>query len=147
MGEKNALCKIFPLRFSLINRQHVDVLRHIEEEMKKGKKSRNQCVIDALSDYFALREQMDKKQAEGGILTMGMLDDRIDKMKADIRTELYQEFMKFFAGNLMGAATVRTVEVQTVAQEIPKENQSVEEANDFNIEEDDVIMSNVQKWS
>lgn len=147
MGEKNALCKIFPLRFSLINRQHVDVLRHIEEEMKKGKKSRNQCVIDALSDYFALREQMDKKQAEGGILTMGMLDDRIDKMKADIRTELYQEFMKFFAGNLMGAATVRTVEVQTVAQEIPKENQSVEEANDFNIEEDDVIMSNVKKWS
>lgn len=147
MGEKNALCKIFPLRFSLINRQHVDVLRHIEEEMKKGKKSRNQCVIDALSDYFSLREQMDKKQAEGGILTMGMLDDRIDKMKADIRTELYQEFMKFFAGNLMGAATVRTVEVQTVAQEIPKENQSVEEANDFNIEEDDVIMSNVKKWS
>ena len=147
MGEKNALCKIFPLRFSLINRQHVDVLRHIEEEMKKGKKSRNQCVIDALSDYFALREQMDKKQAEGGILTIGMLDDRIDKMKADIRTELYQEFMKFFAGNLMGAATVRTVEVQTVAQEIPKENQSVEEANDFNIEEDDVIMSNVKKWS
>ena len=147
MGEKNALCKIFPLRFSLINRQHVDVLRHIEEEMKKGKKSRNQCVIDALSDYFALREQMDKKQAEGGILTMGMLDDRIDKMKTDIRTELYQEFMKFFAGNLMGAATVRTVEVQTVAQEIPKENQSVEEANDFNIEEDDVIMSNVKKWS
>lgn len=147
MGEKNALCKIFPLRFSLINRQHVDVLRHIEEEMKKGKKSRNQCVIDALSDYFALREQMDKKQAEGGILTMGMLNDRIDKMKADIRTELYQEFMKFFAGNLMGAATVRTVEVQTVAQEIPKENQSVEEANDFNIEEDDVIMSNVKKWS
>lgn len=147
MGEKNALCKIFPLRFSLINRQHVDVLRHIEEEMKKGKKSRNQCVIDALSDYFALREQMDKKQAEGGILTMGMLDDRIDKMKADIRTELYQEFMKFFAGNLMGAATVRTVEVQTVAQEIPKENQSVEEENDFNIEEDDVIMSNVKKWS
>ena len=147
MGEKNALCKIFPLRFSLINRQHVDVLRHIEEEMKKGKKSRNQCVIDALSDYFAMREQMDKKQAEGGILTMGMLDDRIDKMKADIRTELYQEFMKFFAGNLMGAATVRTVEVQTVAQEIPKENQSVEEANDFNIEEDDVIMSNVKKWS
>lgn len=147
MGEKNALCKIFPLRFSLINRQHVDVLRHIEEEMKKGKKSRNQCVIDALSDYFSLREQMDKKQAEGGILTMGMLDDRIDKMKADIRTELYQEFMKFFAGNLMGAATVRTVEVQTVAQEIPKENQSVEEANGFNIEEDDVIMSNVKKWS
>lgn len=147
MGEKNALCKIFPLRFSLINRQHVDVLRHIEEEMKKGKKSRNQCVIDALSDYFALREQMDKKQAEGGILTIGMLDDRIDKMKADIRTELYQEFMKFFAGNLMGAATVRTVEVQTVAQEIPKVNQSVEEANDFNIEEDDVIMSNVKKWS
>lgn len=147
MGEKNALCKIFPLRFSLINRQHVDVLRHIEEEMKKGKKSRNQCVIDALSDYFALREQMDKKQAEGGILTMGMLDDRIDKMKADIRTELYQEFMKFFAGNLMGTATVRTVEVQTVAQEIPKENQSLEEANDFNIEEDDVIMSNVKKWS
>ena len=147
MGEKNALCKIFPLRFSLINRQHVDVLRHIEEEMKKGKKSRNQCVIDALSDYFSLREQMDKKQAEGGILTMGMLDDRIDKIKADIRTELYQEFMKFFAGNLMGAATVRTVEVQTVAQEIPKENQSVEEANDFNIEEDDVIMSNVKKWS
>lgn len=147
MGEKNALCKIFPLRFSLINRQHVDVLRHIEEEMKKGKKSRNQCVIDALSDYFSLREQMDKKQAEGGILTMGMLDDRIDKMKADIRTELYQEFMKFFAGNLMGAATVRTVEVQTVAQEIPKENQSVEEENDFNIEEDDVIMSNVKKWS
>lgn len=147
MGEKNALCKIFPLRFSLINRQHVDVLRHIEEEMKKGKKSRNQCVIDALSDYFALREQMDKKQVEGGILTMGMLDDRIDKMKADIRTELYQEFMKFFAGNLMGAATVRTVEVQTVAQEIPKENQSVEEENDFNIEEDDVIMSNVKKWS
>ena len=147
MGEKNALCKIFPLRFSLINRQHVDVLRHIEEEMKKGKKSRNQCVIDALSDYFSLREQMDKKQAEGGILPMGMLDDRIDKMKADIRTELYQEFMKFFAGNLMGAATVRTVEVQTVAQEIPKENQSVEEANDFNIEEDDVIMSNVKKWS
>lgn len=147
MSEKNALCKIFPLRFSLINRQHVDVLRHIEEEMKKGKKSRNQCVIDALSDYFALREQMDKKQAEGGILTMGMLDDRIDKMKADIRTELYQEFMKFFAGNLMGTATVRTVEVQTVAQEIPKENQSVEEANDFNIEEDDVIMSNVKKWS
>ena len=147
MGEKNALCKIFPLRFSLINRQHVDVLRHIEEEMKKGKKSRNQCVIDALSDYFALREQMDKKQAEGGILTMGMLDDRIDKMKADIRTELYQEFMKFFAGNLMGAATVRTVEVQTVAQEIPKDNQSLEEENDFNIEEDDVIMSNVKKWS
>ena len=147
MGEKNALCKIFPLRFSLINRQHVDVLRHIEEEMKKGKKSRNQCVIDALSDYFSLREQMDKKQAEGGILTMGKLDDRIDKMKADIRTELYQEFMKVFAGNLMGAATVRTVEVQTVAQEIPKENQSVEEANDFNIEEDDVIMSNLKKWS
>ena len=147
MSEKNALCKIFPLRFSLINRQHVDVLRHIEEEMKKGKKSRNQCVIDALSDYFALREQMDKKKAEGGILTMGMLDDRIDKMKADIRTELYQEFMKFFAGNLMGTATVRTVEVQTVAQEIPKENQSVEEENDFNIEEDDVIMSNVKKWS
>lgn len=147
MGEKNALCKIFPLRFSLINRQHVDVLRHIEEEMKKGKKSRNQCVIDALSDYFALREQMDKKQAEGGILTMGMLDDRIDKMKADIRTELYQEFMKFFAGNLMGTTTVRTVEVQNVAQNIPKDNQSLEEENNFNIEEDDVIMSNVKKWS
>lgn len=147
MGEKNALCKTFPLRFSLINRQHVEVLRYIEEEMRNGKRSRNQCVIDALFDYFTMREQTDRKQAEGGILTMEMLDRRIEKMKADIQTELYQEFMKFFAGNLMGTAAVRTVEVQTVGQELPKENQSVKEVNDFNIEEDDVIMSNVKKWS
>lgn len=147
MPEKHTLFKAFNVRFSLINRQHVELLQKFEKDAAVGKKSKNRIIMDALAEYYYRREHDKEDLASDKIPTMEMVDEKLDKMKADIRTELYQEFMKFFAGNLMGMAAIRPVAaVQPTMQNVQEEEESREE-DSFDIEEDDVIMSNVQKWS
>ena len=148
MPEKHTLFKSFNVRFSLINRQHVELLQKFEKDAAAGKNSKNQIIMKALAEYY-YKQEHDRKDVDlDNVLTMEMVEEKLDKMKGDIRTELYQEFMKFFAGNLMGMAMVRpVVAAQPVMQTVPQERDSMEEENSFDIEEDDVIMSNVQKWS
>ena len=40
------------LRFSLINDQHVEIMKMMEEQIKDDKRSKNQIVMDALEYYF-----------------------------------------------------------------------------------------------
>lgn len=148
MGEKNALYKSFCLRFSLINKQHVELLQKFEQESASGRKSRNQIIMDALADYYQKHEALKNDVGAEKPLSMEQLNKRLECLKNDIRVELYQEFMKLFAGNLMGVPNRVMMAVPTTQMiKQPEETVGNEEEELFDIEEDDVIMSNVQKWS
>ena len=65
MPEKNGLFYAFNLRFSFLNRQHVELLQKLEKESASGRKTRTRIIMDALEEYFANQEKAGEMKASG----------------------------------------------------------------------------------
>lgn len=142
MAEKNTLYKRLTLRFSLVNQQQRVILEKLERDGNAGKKTKNQIIMDALSQYYLNQETA----------ISGYLDDYVSKdyleaqllaTKSEIKAELLRELLK----DAVVSATSGN------GNDIPKGKESLlgdkkmQKQESYDIDNDDVIMSNVQKWS
>ena len=135
---KSKLFVSFMLRFSLINDQHVAVMNMLDERVKSDKRSKNQIVMDALEYYF--QREMNGQD----FVDMQTFESRIAGEREKLRAEIYQDVIRFLAGNVLGGG-VRTATIKPAEQE-PKSTEETE--NDYSEYGDNgVKMEDVVKWS
>lgn len=146
MSSKNSLYKALYVRFSLMNEQHVEILQNLEKDVKYGEKSRNAIVIEALNDYY-LRNRISQQWLRQNFVSKEEYDDCIRNIRNEIKMELYQELMKIFAGGVIARNADKSIVPAVMEPAGNKKEQENTEEEDFDIENDSVIMGNVSKWS
>ena len=102
------------LRFSLINDQHVEIMKMMEEQIKDDKRSKNQIVMDALEYYF--KRGADIQGGEQDYVDMATFESRIVSEREKLRAEIYQDIICFLAGSALGGG-VKTATIKPVDQE------------------------------
>ncbi len=142
MPEKHSLFYTFHLRFSFLKSQHVELLQKLEKESASGRKSRTQIIMDALEEYYEKREKSERKEDAEKYIS----EEQMDNVRNEIRADVYQECMRMFVGNMMA----RTTNVLPQGSEMNQQNSLDKEAkdkDDYDIESDEVVMSNIARWS
>lgn len=131
------------LRFSLINDQHVEIMKMMEEQIKDDKRSKNQIVMDALEYYF--KREADIQGGEQDYVDMATFEGRIASEREKLRTEIYQDIICFLAGSALGGG-VKTAAIKPVEQE-PESSIGGEQNDCSEFEDNGVRMEDVIKWS
>lgn len=98
--------KRIPVRLSYYNQEHIKILNVLDDLNLDVHKSRNQFIINAISFYINSIEtnnltysEVDKqKELERKFVTQDQMKVIMDRFKEDVRTELYQEMIRFLAG-------------------------------------------------
>ena len=142
MPEKNGLFYAFNLRFSFLNRQHVELLQKLEKESASGRKTRTRIIMDALEEYFANQEKAGEMKASGKYIT----EEQLETVKNEVRAEVYQDCMRMMAGNMVARnSNILPQSGEMNQQSTP--DRTVNDKDDYDIENDEVVMSNIARWS
>lgn len=154
MAETGNLFTRISLRFSMLNKQHVQLLKRLDKESREDKKSKNQIIMDALSSYFGTKDLARDSDAADSDLDKStkaylskMFEETKQDVKKDLKVEIIQELFGMIFSNSMGNVSRQQLQPRVVREDDVSEIQQSSGDNSYNIEEDDVIMNNVQKWS
>lgn len=145
MPETTNLFRGFNLRFSMTNKQHLDVLIKWEEEAETGRKSKTQIIMDALEEHY---NRIDNPEGSEMQTTYIKAQD-LEQLKNEIRVEMYQELARFFMGgcvrNTMSGNILSGLENEN------SQNKSTEEDNDMEgigaLANDKAVMDRIMEWS
>lgn len=145
MPETTNLFRGFNLRFSMTNKQHLDVLIRWEEEAETGRKFKTQIIMDALEEHY---NRIDNPEGNEVQATYVKAKD-LEQLKNEIRVEMYQELAKFFMGGCVGNTASGYI-LSGLGNE-NSQNTSTEEDNDMEgigaLVNDKAVMDRVMKWS
>lgn len=145
MPETTNLFRGFNLRFSMTNKQHLDVLIKWEEEAETGRKSKTQIIMDALEEHYNRIDNPGGNEAQ----TIYVKAKDLEQLKNEIRVEMYQELARFFMGGCVGNAASGNV-LSGLGND-NSQNVSIEEDNDMDgigaLTNDKAVMDRVMEWS
>lgn len=142
MPEKNGLFYAFNLRFSFLKSQHMELLQKLEKESELGRKSKTQIIMDALEVYYEEQEKAERNEDAKKYISV----DQLDNVRNEMRAEVYQECMRMFAGNTLARATNVLPQGGEMNQQ-SSPDKTAKEQDDYDIESDEVVMSNIARWS
>lgn len=137
----------FCLRFSPDNPQHVKVLRILNNLDRDLYKSKTQFIMEAIESYICrLSEGMETadEDEEKKYVTSEELEVMENRIREELRKELYQDFVVHLADTMMTAM----VRQPAVVQSVPIEKEAVKETGTK--KEDKVteeMVDNVMKWA
>lgn len=135
----------FCLRFSPDNPQHVKVLRILNNLDRDLYKSKTQFIMEAIESYICrLSEGMETADEEKKYVTSEELEVMENRIREELRKELYQDFVVHLADTMMTAM----VRQPAVVQSAPIEKEAVKETGTK--KEDEVteeMVDNVMKWA
>ena len=145
MPETTNLFRGFNLRFSMTNKQHLDVLIRWEEEAETGRKSKTQIIMDALEEHY---NRIDNPEGNEAQATYVKAKD-LELLKNEIRVEMYQELARFFMGGCVG--NTMSGNILSGLENDNSQNTSTEEDNDMEgigvLANDKAVMDRVMEWS
>lgn len=142
MPEKHSLFYTFHLRFSFLKSQHMELLKKLEKESELGRKSKTQIIMDALEVYYEEKEKAERNEDAKKYISV----DQLDNVRNEIRAEVYQECMRMFAGNAVARATNVLPQGGEMNQQ-SSQDKTAKDKEDYDIESDEVVMSNIARWS
>lgn len=142
MPEKHSLFYTFHLRFSFLKRQHMELLQKFEKESELGRKSKTQIIMDALEVYYEEQEKAERNEDDKKYISV----DQLDNIRNEIRAEVYQECMRMFAGNAVARVTNVLPQDGEMNQQ-SSTDKTAKDKEDYDIESDEVVMSNIARWS
>ena len=133
----------FCLRFSPDNPQHVKVLRILNNLDRDLYKSKTQFIMEAIESYICrLSEGMETadEDEEKKYVTSEELEVMENRIREELRKELYQDFVVHLADTMMTAM----VRQPAVVQSAPIEKETGTKKEDEVTEE---MVDNVMKWA
>ena len=145
MGEKNKLYKTVPVRFSMINGQHIKTLQSLERLCREVGESRSQFMINAIEMYCERLNGRDGPESFPDNVKED-IHRYADGIKEKIKNEIRQELMSELLGVVSGihpqirAGTDSPVGTETGAGH-PGMGDEVSE-----LEQDTGIVENAMKW-
>ena len=106
-----------PIRLSYCNPEHVKIMDILDDLNLDVHKSRNQFIINAITFYVeAIRndtltytEERRQREMEEKFVTHDEMLDLWEKFSDKVKTELYEEMIKFLAGTFMTSGTNRAL--------------------------------------
>lgn len=144
MGEMGNLYKTIPVRFSLINEQHINTLHSLEKLCKPAGESRSQIMINAIEMYCRRMEQ--GEGADGFPVNMKEDIDRyLDGAKERIKNEIRQELMKELI-NIISGISIPGGAGAAIQGDAGKGREQDSSGQMEDIENDAGIMENALKW-
>ena len=145
MPETTNLFRGFNLRFSMTNKQHLDVLIRWEEEAETGRKSKTQIIMDALEEHY---NRIDNPEGNEVQATYVKAKD-LEQLKNEIRVEMYQELARFFMGGCVGNTASGYILSRLGNENL--QNTNTEEDNNMEgieaLANDKAVMDRVMEWS
>lgn len=163
MGKND--CRRIPIRFSYDNPEHMRILDTLDDLNLDVHKSKSHFIMNAIAFYIdaiesgnltnaAVKEQKEKQQE---FVTKDELDDRIARISDSIKTELYQDVVKFLGGMMLTPLANRS-EFPPAMQRGVSADKAIEpesEEDDVSTGEDisktlvqyDNVLSQVMSWS
>lgn len=145
MPETTNLFRGFNLRFSMTNKQHLDVLIRWEEEAETGRKSKTQIIMDALEEHYNRIDNPEGNEVQAAYVKAKDLE----QLKNEIRVEMYQELARFFMGGCVGNTASGYI-LSGLGNE-NSQNTSTEEDNNMEgigaLANDKAVMDRVMEWS
>ena len=151
-----------PIRLSYGNPEHVKIMDILDDLNLDVHKSRNQFIINAITFYvdaikndtLTYSEERRQKEMESKFVTQ----DEIQKFSDKVKTELYEEMIKFLAGTIMTSGAGRTLPYANVPAGSYKDgdtNTDIREESKVPANEDvaetlsqyDNVMQQVMSWS
>lgn len=135
------------LRFRLNDEKERRLFKIVDDVDKNIYKSKNKFIMDALDAYINGTGKSLHEDAETGIyVTESQLKEKLEKMRNEIRVELYQELVVFLAKSGVTAALINANAVQSI-NEVPSPvgviQESKQDENDIPAE----MLADIEKWS
>lgn len=140
---KSRLFVPFTLRFSLLNDQHVAVMNMLDELAETDQRSKNQILMDALEYYF--RHSTEEETAGKSYVENEVFERRLTEEREKLRIEIYQDVIRFIAGNALSGG-IKAVPARQFPEQMPMDKEA--EDNDYSeFGDNGVRMKDVMKWS
>lgn len=113
-------CRHISLRFSYDNPEHIRIMDMLDDLNTDVHKSKNQFIITAISYYMdAIKSgdltysgRREQEEMEAAFATREYVDDAVARMSGTVRTELYEDMVRFLGSMAFGTALNRGMTVQ-----------------------------------
>ena len=162
MGKND--CRRIPIRFSYDNPEHMRILDTLDDLNLEVHKSKSHFIMNAIAFYMDAIESgnltnaavQKQREMEKEFVTKDELDERLASISGEIKTELYQDVVKFLGGMMLMPAAYRSDFSQNRSPDNSYERNTGTQGNaDSDNEEDiskalgkyDNVLSQVMSWS
>ena len=163
MGKND--CRRIPIRFSYDNPEHMRILDTLDDLNLDVHKSKSHFIMNAIAFYMDAIESgnltnaavQKQKEMEKEFVTKDELEERIKQISESIKTELYQDVVKFLGGMmLMPVANRNNIASPSTGHDGYERDIGSHVEDDATKKEDDIsktlgqydsVLSQVMSWS